>query len=95
MKYMIERLGDIDGKTYHNTIDEALNQLAFEYPIKDGERYTPDPEDDRILIWERPDTEPDKVVWHFSGWHWDAEEFGIPQGKLPHDDKSLYELANY
>ena len=32
MKYMIERLGDISGKTFHNTHAEAFAQLEKEYP---------------------------------------------------------------
>jgi len=57
------------------------------------ERQTPDPEDDRILIWEITDTGHRKVVWHFSGWHWDANEYGLLQGVLPGDGISLYALA--
>ena len=104
-KYMIERLGDIDGKTFHNSLDEALTQLEKEYPLRFEKtngwgdplnkwvRMTPDIEDDRILIWEILPSNHSKVVWHFSGWHWDCDEFGLPQGKLPKDKKSLYELG--
>lgn len=96
LKYRVERLGDIKGDTYHPSLDNALWQIAREYPLdKTGEFYreTPDPEDDRILIWEILDSGHAKVVWHFSGWHWDAEEFGLPQGKLPGDEEDLYTLA--
>jgi len=127
MHYMIERLGDISGRTLHNTLEDAFAQLEQEYPkpqntkgfqyidnlVKLGKtqeimelywyggsdnfspfRLTPDPEDDRILIWEIQNNGKNKVVWHFSGWHWDAGEFSLPQGTLPGDNKSLYELAN-
>ena len=99
MKFMIERLGDISGKTFHGTLDDALQQLSKEYPKKkwegedEEEQTTPDPEDDRILIWEILDTNHSKVVWHFSGWHWNANEFGIPQGTLPGHPKDLYSMA--
>lgn len=57
-----------------------------------GYEGTPDPEDDRIVVWK---CEPPQMipVWHFSGWHWDPDEFNLPQGKLPGHDKSLYEEA--
>lgn len=94
MKYIIERLGDISGETTHNTFDEAIKQLETEYPINDeGIRMTPDPEDDRILIWEVLDSGHKKVVWHFSGWHWDTGEFDISQGSLPGDKECLYKIA--
>ncbi|MBU2556138.1 MAG: hypothetical protein KKF98_16935 [Bacteroidetes bacterium] len=138
MGYLIERLGDIHGKTYHQSFEEALTQLRKEYPNQIGIREaiarlivggvdpleratpyqpaydtadsiiayleeegidieefptTPDPEDDRILIWEFQSDGSAKVVWHFSGWHWDADEFGLPQGQLPGDNESLYKLA--
>jgi len=32
MKYEIERLGDISGKTLHNSLEDALTQLRQEYP---------------------------------------------------------------
>ncbi len=126
MGYVIERLGDISGKTYHPSLEEALAQLKKEYPRQEDiiaslidivgtekveavfkylkntlnidqyipERQTPDPEDDRILIWEAQPDGSEKVVWHFSGWHWNTDEFGLPQGTLPGDDKPLYTLAN-
>lgn len=126
MRYEIERLGDISGKSDHKTLEDAFVQLQREYPkqedvengiaaivgaeeasavskyLKDTlhiqewmpERQTPDPEDDRILIWEITDTGHRKVVWHFSGWHWDPSEYGLPQGILPGDVETLYKLAN-
>jgi hypothetical protein len=93
--YAIERLGDIDGVTLHDTLDAALAALSREYPVhpETGVRTTPDPEDDRILIWEILPTCHKKVVWHFSGWHWNAEEFGLDHGTLPGDAHCLYFLA--
>ncbi|MDE1867794.1 MAG: hypothetical protein KGI08_08825, partial [Thaumarchaeota archaeon] len=54
---------------------------------------TPDPEDDKIEIWEF-DTENKsaKLVTGFFGWHWQIPE-GVEQMKMPGNDKSLYELA--
>jgi hypothetical protein len=107
-EYIIERLGDLSGLTLHNSLEEALKQLELEYPLEivtednawserplgTSYRTTPDPEDDRILIWEILTTGHKKVVWHFSGWHWDAEEFyNLEQGKLIGDEKSLYSIA--
>jgi hypothetical protein len=90
----------------HNSLEEALQQLEKEFPMQYVEaseytdnkarlvRSTPDPEDDRILIWEVLENGHKKVVWHFSGWHWDCEEFpGLDQGKLPSDNTNLYSLA--
>ena len=76
-------------------IDAALAALSREYPVhpETGVRTTPDPEDDRILIWEILPTCHKKVVWHFSGWHWNAEEFGLDHGTLPGDAHCLYFLA--
>lgn len=93
--FIIERLGDIDGLSLHYSFDDALKSLALEYPrdAEAGQRQTPDPEDDRILIWEVLPSLHRKVVWHFSGWHHSQEEFGIDQGSLPGDDRSLYALA--
>jgi len=55
--------------------------------------YAPDPEDDKIEIWEY-DSEnySARVVWGFWGWHWSIPE-GLTQGKLPGDEKTLYEKA--
>ena len=100
--YVIERLGDLEGETVHESLDAAFAYLALEYPIEMqtdwgeevGEgRSTPDPEDDRILIWEILPTGHKKVVGHFSGWHWNAEEFGLPQMTLPGDEDTLYAIA--
>lgn len=96
--YVIERLGDLKGLTGHHSLKAALAHLDAEFPKVEGEgglRSSPDPEDDRILIWEILPSGHKKVVWHFSGWHWDADEFGLGQGSLPGDQTSLYELANF
>lgn len=101
--YVIERLGDLDGLTVHASLDDATAHLAAEFPYGEDEdlggvvhrtRLTPDPEDDRILVWEILPTGHRKVVWHFSGWHWNADEFGIDQGSLTGDARSLYQMAN-
>lgn len=93
--YVIERLGDIDGITAHHSLGAALDRLLIEYPREhdpDDCRRTPDPEDDRILIWEILHSGHKKVVWHFSGWHWSHDEYGA-QGALPGDNESLYSIA--
>jgi hypothetical protein len=103
MKYMVEYLGDIKGRWFFETLDLALAKISKDFPCK-NEEYddwagttivsdTPDPEDDRILVWEILPTGHSKVVWHFSGWHWDSQEFGIPQGSLPGATESLYSIA--
>ncbi len=99
MKYIVKQFGDISGKNEFDSFREALEfvekttrYLALELYeneedwIKDGGMNFCDPEDNRITI-----TKDDKVIWHFSGWHWDADEFEIPQGKLLGHEKSLYE----
>lgn len=104
-RYVIEYLGGLERRwkpSIHNSLDEALGSLCALYPVftyeEDGigdpedRRQTPDPEDDRILIWEVLPSGHRKVVWHFSGWHFDQNEFG-PQGTLPGDDKDFYTLA--
>lgn len=49
-----------------------------------------DPEDDRVTIIEVLSSGHKQVVWHFSGWHWDADEFGLEQGKFLGHEKSVY-----
>lgn len=117
--YYFEFLGDLEGtcaETFDSK-EAALETLAREWGFMGGAeivdrwgnkigytpRYIPDPEDDRVLLWEVSD-EGRKLVWHFSGWHWsfDAEELPggpLDQGSLPTDypgtywDKPLYSLA--
>ena len=84
--YLVEQKGDIEGLDTFKTLEDAL--LFIEKGID------PDPEDDRILIREvDPEAGTMRVVWHFSGWHWDMNEFDLPQGKLLGHDRSLYEEA--
>lgn len=112
-EYIIEGLGDLANLDYnggyksglHEPVGFAslpaaliwLEQWAQDVDV-DGEPVCKiDPEDDRILIWEILPTGHKKVVWHFSGWHWDPDEFDLPQGRLMGHDKSVYAecMANY
>ena len=83
------------------TLDDALLWLKAWASEKDtdpkegGSRYSKiDLEDDRILIREFLDSGHSKVVWHFSGWHWNNDEFGLPQGTFPGDTKSVYAILS-
>ena len=94
-EYVVERLGDITGLSLHDNLEQALVQIESECPMDDGERIAPDPEDDRILVWEVLPGGHKKVVWHFSGWHWDSSEFyELEQGSLPSDPRNLYSMTN-
>jgi len=95
MKYIVEQLGDISGLDGFGSFDEALEFVGEITKDDSPNGHSTDPEDNRILIWEVSDSEHKKVVWHFSGWHWDADEFGLPQGKLKGHEKSLYEESIY
>lgn len=108
VQYMIELLGDLRGKHFRSTIEEALRFIEQKVcaPEVDEEdertRYQgPDIEDDRILVWEVQPNGNKKVVWHFSGWHWASyeddpgdEAYGLEQGKLLGHEKTLYEELN-
>lgn len=67
----------------------------------DGVHYDvrlPDPEDDRIVIWELFADGSSVCRWQFSGWHWDPDAGDLAggpldQGVLPGDTVSLYALA--
>jgi len=91
--YIVTFHGDLDMDSWAcHTLDEALENLAGEFNGNE-----PDPEDDRILVWE-VDPPMMRVVWHFSGWHWSYwcdDQVGGPldQGKLPGHDQSLYNEA--
>lgn len=109
--YVIECEGDCHSKSGSFAIDNrwfpslegALAFLSEEYPLQtetiDGKefisRLTPDPEDDRILIWEILPSGHRRAVWGFFGWHWSHSEqnYACGQGKLPGDDDDLFLLA--
>ena len=89
-------------RRWFTSLDETLEYLSSEFPIKlsenlDGERNasraTPDPEDDRILVWEVLPSGHRRAVWGFFGWHFNQDEFACGQGALPGDEKSLYTIA--
>lgn len=86
-KYEIRCYGDIDDWAFFDSPEEALKYL------KDVYGYT-DPEDNRMVVREITQDGLSKVVWHFSGWHWDSYEFDLPQGKYLGDEKSAYEISN-
>jgi len=87
---------------WFKSLDETLAYLATEFPIDDTEdlggvihtsRSSPDPEDDRIVVWEVLPSGHRKPVWGFFGWHFSADDYACGQGSLPGDDASLYDLA--
>lgn len=84
--------------TVHASLDAAFAILEAEYPRTRDDpgqfRETPDPEDDRILLWEVLPSGHRKVVWAFTGWHHSSDEFACGQGRIPGDPKDLYDLAN-
>jgi hypothetical protein len=93
--YVIEFFGDLEPRPMraYETLEVALDDLKAEFVSQ-----TPDPEDDRIVVWRFVPGEVGQAVWHFSGWHWDPEARDLsggplPQGALPGFRKSLYELA--
>jgi hypothetical protein len=108
--YVVQMLGDLPRGKFapfypFHTLEDALGFLRSEWGdqttggFSDEELIwdTPDPEDDRIVIWEVAPPYM-RAVWHFSGWHWeyDASDLvggPLEQGVLPGHDRSLYELA--
>lgn len=107
--YVVEVMGDLDDDwCSFPTLSQALNHVKVTYsgdkqPSEDydgnpTEAYpTPDPEDDRILVWEVVDGHS-KVVWQFSGWHWNhiyvnIDGSFVEQGTLPGHPDTLYNLA--
>lgn len=86
-KYKVECFGDIHDNKDFNSLNEALIYLKETYG------YT-DPEDNRMIVNEVLSSGHKKVVWHFSGWHWDSNEYRIPQGKYIGEEKSVYEISN-
>lgn len=88
--------------TTHPTLDAALALLSAEYCTiqeDDGDgdvemvRQSPDPEDDRIIVWEVLPSGHRKAVWGFFGWHHSADDFACGQGTLPGDDEPLSAIA--
>jgi len=102
--YVVECEGDLHSlsgtmvfdMTTHATLGAALAVIDAEYPRDPDEpsgRSTPDPEDDRILVWEVLPTGHRRAVWGFFGWHHSSDEFDCGPGTLPGDDEDLYSLA--
>jgi len=88
--YIVEFMGDIPRTTTKNF--DLARASTFEAALELAERWAPmpDPEDDRILIWQVLESGHKRVVWHFSGRHWFSDEFG-EQGKYLGHEKTLYE----
>lgn len=89
--------------TSYATLDAALAFLSAEYGTvleDDGDgdvemvRQSPDPEDDRIIVWEILPSGHRKAVWGFFGWHHSADDFACGQGTLPGDDEPLSAIAS-
>jgi len=109
-KYVLQGFGDLDDPDYNGgykaglhkpldfpTLNDALWFLEiWAVEISDGDKTLKlDPEDDRVLIWEVLPDGHKKVVWHFSGWQWDAEEFGLEQGCFLGHKESVYSECNF
>ncbi len=85
------------------SLDLALEAMAEEYPIEKNNawedeqpimvRQAPDPEDDKITIWEVTPEGFRRPVWLFAGWHHSADDYACGQGKLPGDEEDLYSIA--
>lgn len=94
--YILEAHGDIGDPNYgrgykflracsFRSLDEALIFLEENFADK------LDPEDDRVLVWEVLPSGHKRVVWHFSGWHWEFDEFNaLPQGCFVGHPDSVY-----
>lgn len=108
--YVIECNGDCYSRSgeyaidnqWFASLDDALAYLASEFPLEpDADnpgqvvRRTPDPEDDRILVWEVLPSGHRKTVWGFYGWHWPSAEEHSAHGNcaLPGDSETLYTIA--
>lgn len=83
--YMIQCEGDLDKypPIHCNSLKSALKIIEEYLP-------QPDPEDDRILVWEILESGHKKVVWHCSGWHWPFDYEGLEQGCLIGHNESYY-----
>ncbi len=94
MKYVVQQFGDIRGEDEFGSLEEALRFVDQITKNEDGVGNYCDPEDNRITITKK-EGDLETVVWHFSGWHWNENDFGIPQGKLLGRERSLYDESNY
>jgi hypothetical protein len=83
-----------------DSLEAALDWLSerFQCDAEDTDSSwpLPDPEDDRLLIWQLDDQA--RVCWHCSGWHYngdagDLDVTGLAQGCLPGQRVSLHEAA--
>lgn len=92
--YIIEEDDSGEGTVYAS-FKEALAYLAEKFRFDEEDEYpsTPDPEQDRILIWEVLPSGHRRVVWQFAGWHYDANEYSVGQCALPGHSKDLYSIA--
>ncbi len=104
--YVVEYLGDLP-RTRQLGSPESFYKLEHVYrrlralflPNDKGGEF-PDPEDDRIVVWEfDTNTMPptSKVVWAFNGWHWHHDVLpGMSEyenSTLPGCSKTLYQMA--
>ena len=91
---VLHRIQDIYG--YGKKVNEIEpNHYAHRWGFdpEDDSIFTPDPEDDKIEVWEvSAEKGTVKPVWGFWGWHWTIPE-NCEQGKMPNHEKSLYEEA--
>lgn len=82
--YLVQCYGDLPLLRPECAQPVAFNELvdAYTWIMKNAD--DPDPEDDRIVIWEIcPEAEPSfKAVAHFSGWHWKNDASDLPGGPL-------------
>jgi hypothetical protein len=98
IKYRICPYGDCEDKMRRNHTFDSL-EAALRWLEKwcgkydDGTPGKLDIEDDRVTIEEILPTGHKKVVWHFSGWHWDYDEFG-EQDSFIGQEKSVYALLS-
>lgn len=87
---------------------EATKRKIYEMFIQDdldaphdlvNQDLLPDPEDDRIIVWEaNPETGKLVVRWAFNGWHWPHDDMpGMEEAddklEINGKDLSLYTLA--
>ncbi len=79
--------------TIHQTLDEALEALAVEYPIENNVRQTPGAEDDQIIVWEVTPEGFRKPAWVFAGYYFGSDHYACGLGKLPGDEQDLMSLA--